>query len=355
MRVVTSRTHGNRAPTIIDVAREVGVSKSTISRVLNGSTSVSPETEERIVQAMERLGYRTNQAARSLRTRKSALVGMLVPSLNEVYGRQAEGVDRVLRESGVLTVISTSSWSVDSCLSMMNTLVGRGVDGLILALPDDRDPRMLSAVIEAKVPLVLIDREIPGAIYDAVMTDQYPGMSAAITHLASVGRRSIGIIAMTPKTRPGRVALAAYATSLGESGLEYRPDLVAQSDTFDGDSGYAAAKHLVSRNVDAIVAAVPMAALAGVMRYLGDHAVTYPEDISLVGFHENELSLAKHPRLSVISRAVVEIGEIAADMMIRRLADPSQPALVETLPTWFVPGQSSDPKDARHAAASSTR
>ncbi len=80
------------------------------------------------------------------------------------------------------------------------------------------------------------------------------------------------------------------------------------------------------------------------LHHLDDAGVTFPSDISLVGFHENELSLAKHPRLSVINRAVSEIGEVAGRMMLQRLADPDQPALVETLPTWFVIGESSDPR-----------
>jgi LacI family transcriptional regulator len=343
--VATGGKNEQRAPTIIDVAREVGVSKSTISRVLNGSASVSPETEERVLAAMERLGYRTNQAARSLRTRKSALVGVLVPSLNEVYGRQAEGVDAVLRDAGVLTVISCFGWSVQDCLQTMTTLIGRGIDGLILALPDDRDPRIQRAVLESPVPLVILDREVPGAIYDSVMTDQFPGMSAAVTHLSEVGRHRIGLIAMTPRTRPGRTALAAYSQSLGENGLEYRPDLIVQTDTFDGPSGAAAAEYLLSKDVDAILSATPMSALAGVLHQLGDAGVSFPDDVSLIGFHENELSLAKHPRLSVINRSVGEIGEVAGQMMLRRLADPAQPAMVETLPTWFVAGESSDPRD----------
>lgn len=321
------------------------MSKSTISRVLNGSDSVLPETEAKVSIAVERLGYRTNQMARALRTRKSQLIGVVLPSLNEVYAAQAEGVDSVLRPNGELSVVSSYGWTVEACVDTLKTLYGRGVDGLIVGLPDDTDQRMISAVIDAPVPIVLLDREVRGAVYDAVLTDQTGGMSEAVSHLASVGRSQIGLIAMTPKTRPGRAALSAYATALNDQGFEYRPDLVVQTDTFDRDAGFRAAEHLLSKGANAVIAAAPMATLAGVMVYLSSVDISFPRDVSLVGFHEHELSLAKHPRLSVITRDVTGIGKTAGELMLKRLANATEPAEVRTVPTWFVNGESSDPDE----------
>jgi LacI family transcriptional regulator len=348
--VGASNPHPRSAPTIIDVAREAGVSKSTISRILNGSPNVLPETEARVFAAMERLGYQANQAARSLRTRRSQLVGVVVPSLNEVYAAQAEAVDTVLRPNGKLTVVSTFGWSVDACIDTIHTLRGRGIDGLIVGLPDDSDPRIVEVISEAGPPVVLLDREIPGVIYDAVLTDQEPGMFEAIRHLTSAGRRRIGLIAMTRRTRPGRAALAAYGAALTSEGIEYRPDLVVQTDTFDRESGYSAARHLISHGVDAVIAATPVAALAGVMACLADEGLAYPADVSLIGFHEHELSLAKRPKLSVIARDVREIGTIAGQMILTRLERPDDPSTVAVVPTWFVPGESSDPRSMAIAA-----
>lgn len=338
--------HRLRAPTIIDVARVSGVSKSTISRVINGVTSVQPETVERVRHAMSKLGYQTNQAARSLRTRKTELVGVIVPSLNEIYGQQAEAVDGQLQLGGISTVISCFGWSVERCLETMHNLIARGVDGLVMSLPDDRDPRIVEAVTSADVPLVLLDREVAGAMYDAVLTDQSAGVSDAILHLKAVGRSKIGLIAMSPRTRPGRAAVAAYAGALTANGFEYSPPLVVQTDQFTNETGRESMAYLLTQGVDAVIAATPMVSLAGVMAQLADAGVSYPRDISLVGFHEHELSLAKYPRLSVITRSVRNIGVISGDLIVERLADPSGPAIVRTVPTWFSLGESSDPQSA---------
>lgn len=293
---------------------------------------------------MVELGYQTNQAARSLRTRKTELVGVVVPSLNEIYGRQAEAVDGQLQQAGISTVISCFGWSVERCLETMNTLVARGVDGLIMSLPDDRDPRIVEAVTSAEVPIVLLDREVAGGIYDAVLTDQSVGVSDAIRHLKEVGRSRIGFIAMSLRTRPGRAALAAYADALTANGFEYSPSLVVQTDQFTNETGRESAAYLLTQGVDAIVAATPMASLAGVMAQLAEDGVSYPRDVSLVGFHEHELSLAKYPRLSVITRSVSDIGVIAGDLILNRLSHPAGPAVVRTVPTWFSLGESSDPR-----------
>ncbi len=333
----------SKAPTIVDVAREAGVSKSTISRVLNGSDRVLPETEAKVFSAMDHLGYQINQMARALRTRKSRLVGVVLPSLNEVYAVQAEGVDAILRPHGELSVVSSFGWTVEACVDTIATLCGRGIDGLIVGLPDDTDPRMVRAVIESPVPMVLLDREVMGSAHDAVLTDEAPGMSHAIAHLALVGRSKIGMIAMTLKTRPGRATLSAYTAALNDEGLEYRPDLVVQTNTFDRVSGFRAAARLVASGVDALIVATPMASLAGVIGYLSNLNMSYPRDISLVGFHEHELSMAKRPRLSVITRDVRGIGELAGELMLTRLANLEGPPVIRTVPTWFVTGESSDP------------
>lgn len=267
-----------------------------------------------------------------------------MPSLNEIYGQQAEAVDGQLQQAGISTVISCFGWSVERCLETMQTLIARGVDGLIMSLPDDRDPRVVEAVMSAEVPIVLLDREVPGAIYDAVLTDQTVGISDAILHLKEAGRSRIGFLAMSLRTRPGRAALASYADSLTANGFEYSPSLVVQTDQFTNETGRESAAYLLTQGVDAIVAATPMASLAGVMAQLAEAGVSYPKDVSLIGFHEHELSLAKYPRLSVITRSVPDIGVIAGELILNRLARPAGPAVVRTVPTWFSLGESSDPR-----------
>ena len=264
--------------------------------------------------------------------------------MNEVYGQQAEAIDGRLQLAGISTVISCFGWTVDRCIDTIDNLIARGVDGLILSLPDDRDSRIIDLISSADVPVVLLDREVPGALYDAVLTDHSVGMFDAIRHLDEVGRTKIGLIVMSPRTRPGRSCLAFYAQALTTLGIEYSPNLVVQTEELSNETGRAATKYLLTQGVNAIIAATPMVSLAGVMAELALAGVEYPKDVSLIGFHEHELSLLKYPRLSVITREVRDIGTVAGDLLVDRLAKPSSPSVMKTVPTRFSLGESTDPQ-----------
>lgn len=336
-----------KAPTIIDVAELSGVSKSTVSRILNGHEGVNKEAVKRVKGAMVELGYTTNQAARSLRTRKSQMVGVVVPTLNEIYSQKAEGVDESLKAENVSTVVSFFGWSVDKFIDSMDGLIARGVDGLVASLPSDRDERVQECIRNSKVPVVLLDREVDGSTNDAVFTDSWKGVHDAIAHLAEVGRTRIGLITMPVDNRPGRVFYDDYLRALDECGLsEHSEGLLVRTNDFSIESGRRAITDLLARGIDAVIAAIPMAPMSGVMGGLTDAGLSYPQDISLVGLHENELSLAKFPKLSVIDRSLRALGVAAGEMILARIADPSRPPDIRTFPTYFSKGESSDPQDA---------
>jgi LacI family transcriptional regulator len=341
-----------KAPTIIDVAQLSGVSKSTVSRILNGHQGVNKDVVKRVRGAMMELGYTTNQAARSLRTRKSQMVGVIIPTLNEIYSQKAEGVDQSLRAENVSTVVSFFGWSVEKFIDSMEGLISRGVDGLVTSLPSDRDERVQECIRNSKVPVVLLDREVDGANNDAVLTDSWVGIHDAIAHLAQVGRSRIGLITMSASTRPGRVFNEDYLKALDEYGLSQQSEgLLVRTNDFSIDSGRRAITDLLARGIDAVIAATPMAPLSGVMGGITDAGLSFPRDVSLVGLHENELSLAKFPKLSVIDRSLKSLGVAAGEMILARIADPARQLDIRTFPTFFSRGQSSDPQDAPLMAA----
>lgn len=336
-----------KAPTIIDVAELAGVSKSTVSRIINGHEGVNKDAARRVRGAMYKLGYTTNQAARSLRTRKSQMVGVIIPALNEIYSQKAEGVDESLRVQDVSTVVSFFGWSVEKFIDSMEGLISRGVDGLVASLPSDRDERIQECIRNSKVPVVLLDREVDLATNDAVLTDSWIGIHDSIAHLAQVGRSRIGLITMSASNRPGRVFHEHYLKALGEFGLlEQSEGLLVRTNDLSIDSGRRAITDLLARGIDAVIAATPMAPLSGVMTGITDSGLSFPRDVSLVGLHENELSLAKFPKLSVIDRSLRSLGVAAGEMILARIADPSRPPDIRTFPTYFSRGESSDPQDS---------
>src|SRR4051794_40027392 len=168
MGTIPSDSAPGRPPTIIDIAADAGVSKTTVSRVMNGSAGVAPETRSRVLEAADRLGFRLNLAARTLRTRRSAMVGLMVPMVREPFALIAEGLDLALAQQGVGLMISCSRWDAGQDIPKLESLRARGVEAFVVSLSDDRDPAVAAYLRSLHEPVVLLDREIRGLRADSV-------------------------------------------------------------------------------------------------------------------------------------------------------------------------------------------
>jgi LacI family transcriptional regulator len=329
---------------VLDLARETGVSKSTVSRVLNGSPNVSPEARARVNEGVKRLDYRINLAARSLRTTKTALVGLLVPAINnEVFAEIAEQLDAELRKAGVMLAVTSSGWSPEGELSALDALESRGVDAIVVALADDRERRVAARLRLFDAPVVLLDREVSRLQAEAVLTDNRAGIVLCIEHLARLGHRAIGMSTSTDSTRPGRELVAAYRDSLSRLGLDTSEGLLVRSDTYTREAGWAAAKSLIDAGATAIIGCGPVAFIAGALDHLSDRGLDIPQDVSFVEYTDSELATVNRPRLSVILRPVGEIGRLAARLTLARMANERQPRRVEFVSTSFLDRESTAP------------
>lgn len=205
--------HG-AALTILDVSRVTGLSKSTVSRVLTGSPRVSPSARERVLTAVDRLGFQVNQAARSLRTARTALVGLLVPSIdNELFAQTAERLDAGLRGHGIGLSIAGSGWSLEGDLLALGFFASRQVDALVVATSDDRDARVAERLANLTCPVVLFDRQIRGAGYDAVAIDHRTAIHEALGRLAELGHERVAFCTIRTRTKSNRDLLRLPAAS----------------------------------------------------------------------------------------------------------------------------------------------
>jgi LacI family transcriptional regulator len=331
-----TRNRSQRRSTIHDLAREAGVSKTTVSRVLNGSPDVAAETRSRVLAAIDALGFQVNLAARALRTSRSGLIGLLVPVLNEVFSEIASQLDRELSAHGFNLLIATSNWETDRDLLTLEALHSRGVDALVISLADDRNPEIGAYLRSLDRPIVLLDREVRGVVSDSVLTDQRGGVTQAVEHLAGLGHRSIGLITMSPRTRPGREAYANYAAACAAWNLRCDPELTIQSDHFDPRAGRSGVDRLVSAGADAIMALGPMGLVTGVLERLGESNLRIPDDISVISYDENPLAFVKPPRLTVIARPIGEIGRLASQLVTTRLANLEASPRVEVVQTRLI-------------------
>jgi LacI family transcriptional regulator len=337
-----------RPPTIHDLARESGVSKTTVSRVLNGSPRVSAEARSSVLAAIDRTGFRINLAARSLRTTRSSLVGLLVPAINnEIIGEIAQHLDVRLREHGVGLSITSSGLNPEGDLVGIDSFEARGVDAIIVLLADDRDPRVRERLQRATCPVVLLDREVRGLRSDAVLTDHRSGAIDAIEHLTQIGHHRVGFSTMTRRTRVGREMLAGFEHGLARSGLDGDDALVIESDDFGHAAGMAAADQLIDARATAIIATGPMTFIGGMLERIEQRGLVVPDDISLIAYTDNELPLLTRPQLTVISRPLEETGIVLSRIVLERLTNGDLPARIEVLRPRLVVRASTGPLGAR--------
>lgn len=346
-----ARDTSQRRSTIHDLAREAGVSKTTVSRVLNGSPDVAAETRSRVLEAIDTLGYQVNLAARALRTSRTSLVGLLVPVLNEVFSEIASQLDRELSAHGINLLIATSGWETDRDLQALESLHSRGVDALVVSLADDRNPAVGAYLGSLGRPVVLLDREVRGVVADSVLTDPRGGITQAIEHLATLGHRSVGLVTMSSRARPGREARATYESACTAWNVSTDPIRIIQSDHFDPRAGRDATDRLVAAGADAIMALAPMGLVAGVLERLGELNLRIPDDISVISYDENPLAFVKPPRLTVIARPIGEIGRLASRLVMTRLANAEAPPRVEVVQTRLVVRESTGPAAHRDACS----
>ena len=343
-----------RPVTIIGLAREAGVSKSTVSRVISGTKSVSPEARARVLEAIRKHDYQFNAAARALRTKRSALVGLLIPGLRHIfYSTIAEVLERDLRAVGISLLIATSGGLADGELLALNSLRSHGADAYVVSLVDEEDHRVIAALRAVSQPILLLDREIGGVTADAVLIDPRAGLDQALEHLASLGHTRIGLITHPLVVRPGRQLHAIFQASLQRLGLEPVAQALVPFDHVEVQAGWHTAEQLIGANATAILSLCSSPVSAGVVAYLNDRALAIPADISLIVYDETELSAVMHPGLSALVRPIEEYARRAGRLLIARLANPNLPRRVEVVGTHLTVRDSTGP--ARVPAATGDR
>jgi LacI family transcriptional regulator len=338
-------------PTILDLARAASVSKTTASRVLNGAPNVAPETRARVLDAMKRIDYRVNAAARSLRTTRTFLVGYLVPAVaNDIFGKFAEVLEEELRHDGVGLVIASSGWEKDGELVALESLRARRVDALVLSLVDDRDPDVGTLLRLISQPIVLIDREVKGVSADVVLTDERTASREAVEHLAALGHRTVGFATISTSVRPGRESLAGFQTAVEALGIRSAGEVIVPYGRVHRQSGHEIAEQMLASGATAILCCVPTTVTAGVLERLGELGAAVPEDVSVIGFDDSDLASVIRPRLTVLARPLDQVSRHAARLIMSRLVSPGLRARVEVVQMrLLVRDSTAPPRVADHA------
>ncbi len=312
------------AVTIHDVAREAGVSVSTVSRALSGARRVGPELVERVHEAARRVGYRHNAVARALRAQRTGVIGMVVPEIsNPFFPAIVEAVERTLQESDRELMLCDSRRSPDVERRRIQALLGRQVDGLLISPVDSQASTKVLHEAMRHTAVVQMDRYADQTRLDWVGVDDESGMALVVQHVRDHGAERVALVSAERNSSSGRDRLDALRRATTTAGLAESVELLGE---FSIDWGAAAARELVSRGdlPDAVVCGNDEIAV-GVIRELRRHGLAVPDDVLVTGFDDTPIATYIEPALTTIRQPREAIATEAVRLLDARLADTELP------------------------------
>lgn len=345
-----------RGGSIAAVARRAGVSVATVSRVLNGHANVRAATRERVLAEIETSGYRVNELARNLRTAESRLLLTMVPDFgNPFYAEIVRGIDSVARQHGYFMLLCDTGADAGRERSYFDLLRRHRADGAICLDPAtvqhanqqaSRDGSAAADGQNAALPWVACCEFDPAMGVPYVGIDNFGAARDAVRHLIARGRRRIGLINSDDHYLYAQQRRDGYLAALAESGIEAHEAWRVNVNSLDYDAGAQGAEQLMQRRrgssapVPDAIFAVSDTLAVGVVNGLRATGWAVPDDVAVVGFDDIALAAQIDPPLTTIAQPMRELGETAARLLLRRLADPQASVAGVLLPHRLVVRQS---------------
>ncbi|MEW2257975.1 LacI family DNA-binding transcriptional regulator [Streptomyces sp. NPDC047869] len=325
----------NRRPTLADVAREVGVSAKTVSRVLNEDGPASAKTREQVLAAVARLGFQPNLMARNIRVGgPDTTIGLVIPDLgNPFFGAVARSIEDTVRDRGLTLLMGSSADDPDRERALTDKFLARRVSVLMVVPSVGADHSHLRPHRATGLPVVFLDRPGVGLTADSVVSSNRAGAQAGVTHLINHGHRRIGFVGDLPtKLYTRRERLAGYRAALDEAGLPFERSLLTNAHDQRGAS--TATAHLLS------LADPPTALFAGnnivALGVVTELARSKRKDVALVAFDDVALAEVLEPALTVVAQDPEEIGRAAATTALARLDGDRSRVRTITVPTRLI-------------------
>lgn len=333
------------AITIKDIGRALNLSTSTVSRALRGSYEISPETKRLVMEYAERVNYRPNPIALSLKENRSRVLGVIVPQIaNNFFSQVINGIEAIAYNRGYHVIIMQSHENYEREIITVQQAVDRKVDGLLISLSSQtHDVSHLKSLHEKNFPIVLFDRVSSELDTPQIIADNYGGAFAATEHLIQNGRRRIAHIGIPTYLSITIERLAGYRDALQQYGIPYDETLIRHVNLGQNEIG-PIVDDLLSQSPppDAFFTASDRVAL-GCMAALRRRGVAIPEQVALIGFTNVMVADLLAPPMSTVVQPAQEIGQLAAEQLIERIEAKRQlpPATTHKLPTRLIVRESS--------------
>jgi LacI family transcriptional regulator len=303
-----------RTVTILDVAKTAGVSVSTVSRVLNGKVDVAPETQDRIHSVIDNLGYTANLAARSMRSFKKNMVGLIMPDIAYPFAIEVmKGVNRAIAESEFDLLVYTTgdvrkSGRASHEQKYVSLLTNSICDGVVIVAP-------VTGEFSTDAPIVSIDPHMSDPNYASVHATNYQGAMDAMEYLLSLGHKRIGFISGRAELESSNRRLMGYRNAMKKAGLRIDKQLIASGD-YTTETGITCAQLLLSlENPPTAIFASNDQMAMGVYEVAQQRGIRIPQDLSVVGF--DNITESKYIGLTTVDQFISEMGYVATQMLIK--------------------------------------
>ncbi|MDM3872352.1 LacI family DNA-binding transcriptional regulator [Porticoccus sp. W117] len=321
----------HKKPTLKDVAKEAGVAVSTVSYVINGTSSISDEVRKRVFDVIEKIGYLQNSSARTMRTGRSMSLGLILPDLgNPFFPELAQSVENTAREYGYSTFLVDTDISQEIEREATRRLIRQGVDGIVW-FPTTQDDTM--SEFSGSVPVVVMDRQLGN--YDTVIPNHRRGGELQAKFLLDNNHQTIAMVTGPLSVDNMRMRRDGFIQQIGD-----RATIAWEAENpFSMQLTSDVIEHITRRDVTAIVAGNDIIAI-GIINELTKAGIRVPQDIAVVGFDDISWGQWITPPLTTIRMPISELGSEAVHFLMRRLEQPEAPKRSLTIDVELVPRES---------------
>jgi len=307
-----------RRMTLKDVAKEAGVSVSTVSSVINKSRFVDEEKRKKVLEAIEKVGYQPNLIARSLKVRNSKTIGMIFPDIeNSFFISLIKEAEEFAFNSGYNVILCNTQNDPGKEKQYIKLLKGKMVDGFMV-ITSFKDKDYLERELAGE-KVIYVDRYVGVKDETVVKLDNIKGAEMAVTYLASLGHKRIGYINIKPEINIGFERLEGYKKGLKKAGIPFNEDLVRYSG-FSVESSYEKMKEILAQdNKPSAMFPISNRITIGVLKAIKDQNLKIPDDISVIGFDEIVTADLLTPSLTVVAQPAYEFGRISTKILIDKI------------------------------------
>jgi LacI family transcriptional regulator len=304
--------------TIYDVAREANVSMATVSRVVNGNPNVKPITRKKVMEVIDRLGYRPNAVARGLASKKTTTVGVIIPDISSIFFAElARGIEDIATMYKYNIILSSSDQNKDKELHLLNTMLGKQVDGIVF-MGGNITAEHVEEFKKSPVPIVLAGSVEESETVPSVNIDYEQGIFDAVQLMVEKGHKQIAFV-VGPLLEPiNRIKkLSGYKHAIEKAGYEFNEDLVVEGD-YTYDSGIEAIEKLLEMGdkPTAIIVGSDEMAL-GVVHGAVDRGYSVPGDFEVISSDNTRLAMMVRPQLTTIVQPLYDIGAVAMRLLTK--------------------------------------